>query len=338
MPAPSASNISVVIRTYTEARWDDLVAAVDSVRGQADPPKEIVVVVDHEPRLADRALRHFRDVVVVDNHHARGASGSLNAGVAAARSPIIALLDDDAVATPSWLKNLAAPYRDHQVLGVGGRIIPVWAAGKPAWFPEEFNWVVGCTYRGVPTVASPIRNLIGANMSFRRGVWEDVGGFRMGAVGAGSLLRGEETEFCIRASQSRPDGVWLYEPDAQVYHHQAHARSKWSYFRSICYGQGLTKAQISRLLGSRDGLESERAYTFRTLPAGVVGNVGRAVRHLDLSGLGRAGAIVAGLCFTTAGYVVGVTKHAFSSSTEAVSMTMPVVGPASVTPDVATVE
>lgn len=332
--------MSVVIRTFTEARWDELVAAVDSVRAQVDPPKEIVVVVDHEPRLVDRALARLRDVVVVDNHQSRGASGSLNSGIAAARSPIIALLDDDAVAAPSWLRSLVGHYRDDHILGVGGRIIPVWAAGKPAWFPEEFYWVVGCTYRGVPTIASPIRNLIGANMSFRRSVWEIVGGFRMGvgAVGAGSLLRGEETEFCIRVSQSWPERRWMYEPEAQVYHHQAHGRSKWSYFRSICYGQGLTKAQISRLLGSRDSLDSERSYAFKTLPAGVVGNVGRAVRHLDVSGFGRAGAIVAGLCFTTAGYVVGAAQHAFSSSTEGVAMAMPVVGPASVAPDVATVE
>src|SRR5579859_6423427 len=73
--APSTSNISVVIRTYTEERWDDLVSAVDSVQEQTDPPKEIVVVVDHEPRLVDRVADRFRDVVVVDNHQARGASG-----------------------------------------------------------------------------------------------------------------------------------------------------------------------------------------------------------------------------------------------------------------------
>ena len=47
MVTPFAQDISVVICAYTEDRWDDLVAAVASVQGQSESPREIVVVVDH---------------------------------------------------------------------------------------------------------------------------------------------------------------------------------------------------------------------------------------------------------------------------------------------------
>ena len=45
---------------------------------------------------------------------------------------------------------LVSAYRDPDVLGAGGWIIPAWQLGMPAWFPEEFLWVVGCSYRGLP--------------------------------------------------------------------------------------------------------------------------------------------------------------------------------------------
>ena len=52
--------------------------------------------------------------------------------------------------------------------------------------PREFNWVVGCTHRGMPSTTAPVRNLIGCNMSFRREVFSRIGGFRdqIGRVGA----------------------------------------------------------------------------------------------------------------------------------------------------------
>ena len=49
---------------------------------------------------------------------------------------------------------------------------------RPRFFPAEFDWVVGCTYRGMPEEASVVRNLIGANMSFRRSALEAIGGCR----------------------------------------------------------------------------------------------------------------------------------------------------------------
>ena len=44
--------------------------------------------------------------------------------------------------------------------------------------PSEFDWVVGCTYEGHRSSLGPVRNLIGANMSMRRRVFDSVGGFR----------------------------------------------------------------------------------------------------------------------------------------------------------------
>src|SRR5438105_3338774 len=91
----SALSISVVICAYTEDRWDDVLAAVSSVRGQRVEPHEIIVVVDHNPALYARLKLALPEVIVVPNQQAQGLSGGKNTGVAAARGDIVAFLDDD---------------------------------------------------------------------------------------------------------------------------------------------------------------------------------------------------------------------------------------------------
>lgn len=304
-------DVSVVICAYSEDRWRDLIAAVDSVRVQTIPAREIILVIDHNTRLLERARTQIPGVVLVENREERGLSGARNSGAAAANSTVIAFLDDDALAAPDWLSRLTEHYKDQQVLGVGGAIAPLWAGGRPDWFPDEFDWVVGCSYRGMPRVTAPVRNLIGANMSFRREVMEVTGGFRSGIGRVGEHPVGcEETELCIRARRSWPERVFLYEPRAQVHHRVPASRARWSYFRRRCYAEGLSKALVSRLVGNADGLASERTYTFRTLPQGVARSTAEALLGRHPARLARSGSIVAGLAITTAGYLVGKASTA----------------------------
>lgn len=303
LEAPDMS-VSVVIRTYTDDRWNLFVQAVQSLSAQTRPPNQVVLVVDHNPSLLDRVARTFPEATTVPSA-TRGSAGAWNTGVAHATGGIIAFMDDDAVAAPEWLATLLAPYAAGEVAGVGGTIAPEWLDGRPAWFPAEFQWVVGCTYRGSPERTAPVRNLIGCNMSFRRVALERIGGFReieglghMGAVPVGC----DETELCIRLRREVPGAVLLHEPAAVVRHRVPGARSRFRYFMSRCVLEGRSKAIVSRLVGTQDGLSAESAYTFRILPTGVVHGVADAA-HGDLAGLGRAGAIVAGLGATAGSYM-----------------------------------
>ncbi|HEU5483847.1 MAG TPA: glycosyltransferase, partial [Microlunatus sp.] len=168
----------------------------------------------------------------------------------------------------------------------------------PAWWPDEFGWVVGCSYRGQPTTTSPVRNLMGCNMSLRRTVLVAVGGFDTGLGRHGDNQLGcEETELCIRASQLFPDGLFLHEPAAVVRHHVPRARASWRYFRDRCRAEGVSKARVAHAVGRSAALASEAGYVRRVLPHGVAVNL---LRTLDgeRSALTRAGAIVAGLTLT----------------------------------------
>lgn len=289
---------SVVICAYTEKRWDDLVAAVTSIQQQTCLPDEIIVVVDHNPNLLERVRTQLTGVTAIANQEAQGLGGARNSGLAVAKGDVIAFLDDDAVAAPDWLEQLNVGYQDENVLGVGGAIEPLWASSQPAWFPEEFQWVVGCTYRGMPQSSAPVRNLIGCNMSLRREVFATLGGFRLG-YGC------DETEFCIRVHQQWPQKLLLYNPNAKVKHKVPADRARWSYFRSRCYFEGRSKAVVSWLVGRKAGLDSERSYTLRTLPQGVLRGIADTVLHSDKAGFARAFFIMAGLATTTLGYLSG---------------------------------
>lgn len=289
---------TVVICAHTEERWDDLVAAVDSVRAQEHPADQLVLVIDHNPALLDRARSTFADTVVVENDGPRGESGARNAGVAASTGEVLAFLDDDATAEPGWLGALLAWYADPEVLGVGGAAHPRWDTARPHWFPREFDWVVGCSYRGLPDRAATIRNLMGCNMSFRRSVIDEAGGFYEGLGRTGNDGFGcSETEFCLRARRLL-GGRYVFEPAARIHHRVPAGRTTWRYFAARCRAEGRSKARLAGREGQDQALALERAYVRRTLPRGVL----RGLRDVAPR---RSLAIVAGTGLTATGYLAG---------------------------------
>jgi glucosyl-dolichyl phosphate glucuronosyltransferase len=299
-------HVSVIICAYSDERWNDLVASIDSVRRQTLAPAEIILVIDHNRVLYERARKSFADVRVCENAGARGVSGARNTGIALAMGQLIAFLDDDAVGAPDWLERLSAPFGDARVLGTGGLLEPAWVDQRPAWFPEEYLWVVGCSYRGLPTRRAPVRNPIGGSFCMRREVFEKLGGFQTEMGRVGSVPLGcEETELSIRARRHWRDGCFVFEPDAKVHHKVPPARARWSYFQARCFAEGISKASLTARLGATDGLSAERTYVLRTLPSGVLRGLAHGVITRDVSGFQRAGAIIAGLALTATGYVVG---------------------------------
>ena len=217
-PALTAS-ATVVICAYSEARWGELCAAISSVERQTHPADECLLVIDHNPDLFKRSVEVFPNVKVIENVQATGLAGARNTGVGQASGEVIVFLDDDAWAEPDCLNELLRPYADPSVIGTGGLVVPAWIATPPAWFPKEFYWVIGCSYRGLPETAAPIRNPIGAAMSFRRSVFEEVGLFSANVGRITTVPLGcEETELAIRALRHFEGSKIVHVPSAVVHH------------------------------------------------------------------------------------------------------------------------
>jgi glycosyltransferase involved in cell wall biosynthesis len=303
-------DVSVVICSYDPERWDDLLGAVGSVRAQTAQPLEIILVVDRNDELRRRVGGRFPDLRVVANAHEGGISGARNTGIDQARGEIVVFLDDDAIAEADWLDRLLAAYEDEAVLGVGGQILPLWRFGRPRWFPAEFDWVVGCSYVGLPEARARVRNPIGAALSARRAVLRELGGFdhAMGRVSAEGHTRvsgtADETELCIRATARWPERFWLYEPAARVHHVVPRSRMSWPFFVGRCRMEGTAKALLSQIAGTGQSLAAEQRYVRVTLPLGAARELRCALRG-DPWGVARAGTIVAGTALTAAAYLRG---------------------------------
>jgi GT2 family glycosyltransferase len=296
-------DVSVIVCAYTLDRWDQLTEALRSAAGQLPPPREVILVVDHNPALFARARAEFAGVQVLENAGVPGLSGGRNTGLAAATGEIAVFLDDDAEADVGWLAALLHPYDDENVVATGGRVLPNWETARPRWMPDEFDWVVGCSYRGLPEREAPIRNPIGCSMSLRRLAAVDAGGFRTEVGRVGTIPAGcEETDIAIRLGRLLPGSRVVYAPASTVRHHVPASRARWAYYWSRCYQEGRSKAILSRLEGSAAALSSERSYTLRVLPAGVLRGLSQAVRG-DPGGAQRAAAIVVGLYVTAFGYI-----------------------------------
>jgi glycosyltransferase involved in cell wall biosynthesis len=306
---------SVVICAHTLDRWDDLKRAVESVRNQSTPAREILVVIDNNEALRERATREISGVIVLANAREAGLSGGRMTGADRAMAPVICFLDDDAEADPRWLEELLGAYRDPAAIGAGGPVEPAWRVPPPSWFPDEFRWVVGCTYAGMHVNNGRIRNPIGANMSVRADVLRNAGGFasalgrrKLGFSVSGRATFGnkaescEETEFCIRAARLHPGGYFAYRPGARVHHVVPAQRMTWRYFVHRCLIEGNAKAVLTSLSGSSDGLGSEGRYVREVLPRAVANDL-RAVLRGQAGAARRAGAIVAGLALTAFAYV-----------------------------------
>ncbi|MCW2987114.1 MAG: hypothetical protein JWM24_52 [Solirubrobacterales bacterium] len=302
---PAPPSISVVICAFTLDRIDAIGAAIESLQAQTLPPREIVLSIDHSPELEEVCRIRWPAARVIPNRQKQGLSGARNSGLAESRGEIVAFLDDDAAASPDWLARLAAAYSDPAVLGAGGAVRPAWEEGRPSWFPEEFDWVVGCTHSGMPAQASPVRNLVGANMSFRREALVEVGGFRHELGRIGTLPAGcEETDLCIRVGHRWPGSTILYDPAAAVDHLVPPTRGDLRYFVSRCRGEGRSKAILSGLVGPQSGLLEERSYVRRTLPFGFLRGI-RDTLGGDVHGVARSAMLGVGLLTTAVGYLGG---------------------------------
>ena len=175
-----------------------------------------------------------------------GVSYARNSALAATSAPLIAFIDDDAEAEANWV---LAIYRAFacwpECVALGGPIRPMRSETVPDWWPLEYQSLL--TIIDITTdngwLNGP-RFPAGANCAFRRGVLENVGGFRTDLGAGAELPFGEETEMFLRLLR-QGYGV-RFEPAALVYHQLPLERLTYAYFYQRLYREGRMQATIDR--------------------------------------------------------------------------------------------
>ncbi|MBW4091787.1 MAG: glycosyltransferase [Proteobacteria bacterium] len=263
MPGPE---LSVCICTHN--RPEDVRLCLDGLRAQTLPAErwEILVVDSASAPAQAAALARM----VADHGAARlirldipGLSLARNAGAAAARAPWIAYLDDDAVPTADWgaqaLAALAAPGAPPALLG--GRVLPVWGAPLPGWWPPRLRGVLSIVeaagagaYRspGLPRGLEPC----GANLIVDVAALRAVGGFCPAIGRRGSLLLSDEEVHLARRLQAAGYRT-RYDARLAVHHRIPASRLTPEWLLARLYWQGVSAVLTHRLLGERGAVWRE---------------------------------------------------------------------------------
>jgi glycosyltransferase involved in cell wall biosynthesis len=253
--------VSVVLCTYSTDRHEDYVEAVESALGQAHEPVEVVLVVDGNEEVFERVEDRFGDhdrVILHCNDENRGISHSRTKGAELASGDVVAFLDDDAVAAPDWVEELVGVYESTDAVAVGGRLAGEWVVGEPSFLPEEFYWLVGVTPRGFADHMEEVRNTYGSNLSFRRGVFLEAGGFDENTgLKADSKVQAHEAPVCLRVRENTGNGV-VYNDNAVVYHKIFDYRTDPWWLLDRAFWQGYSKHVMERVLKTDD--DGKRTY------------------------------------------------------------------------------
>jgi glucosyl-dolichyl phosphate glucuronosyltransferase len=238
--------ITVILCTYNRAH--SLGKTLESVVAQSMPPSlqwELLVVdnnsTDSTPEVVKEFERRYPQLVRYTFEPNQGISFARNNGVESGRGQILAFIDDDETADPEWLQNLTAHLLSGDWCGSGGRVVAQWNGCPPRWVSSKNSFICGPLAMFDPDTKGDqlIEPPFGANMAFRREVFEQFGCFRtdLGRSGKG-LLSGEDTEFGRRVMAS---GARLrYEPRAITNHPVEESRVRKRYFLLWWFNKGRT--------------------------------------------------------------------------------------------------
>ena len=115
-------NLSIIIPSHRRA--DLLQLCLASVARFASSGTEVIVVDDGSPRgIISETAGRFSGVTVIRRARAGGFCAAANAGIAAATSPVVELLNDDAEVTAGWADAALAWFADAGVVAVAPLVL-----------------------------------------------------------------------------------------------------------------------------------------------------------------------------------------------------------------------
>ena len=244
-------DMSIVVCSYNRA--DRLSATLQALDRQTIRDRLEVVIVDDAsiPSVdADQVSRYGAKLVRLEVN--KGPAAARNNGAAASFAPIVAFTDDDCRPAPEWASSLLSAYDDRNVGAAGGpvvgssqsRYLERYFICKQPFGPLEatlgrssslmYRFWLYARENIAPRTPAGERDaylLAGANLSFRREVFDVLGGFDDG------IRTGEDGDICYRFHQEFPDLSIRLMPNAVV-EHDYDVRLRDVLRRAMGYGEG----------------------------------------------------------------------------------------------------
>jgi glycosyltransferase involved in cell wall biosynthesis len=253
-------DVSVVVCTYNRAA--SLRDTLDALDAQVTPPElewDLLVVDNNSTDGTPAVVRDFAAATRVPVRHLRvtrlGLSRSRNEGLARTRGAIVAFIDDDVCPARDWVRSVAVAMNEASADMLGGRIVPAWDHAPPAWLADRpalhhALTVLDHDRFAVVVNATQFPTIWGANMAFRREVFDRVGVFdtRRGVRGH-KLYRGEEIDLVSRALVTGCRAV--YDPRVVVRHRVWAHRMRIAYVSRLYFQRAEGEALVQEPPGAR---------------------------------------------------------------------------------------
>jgi glycosyltransferase involved in cell wall biosynthesis len=249
-------NVSIIICTYNRA--ESLKETLSHVKNLNIPSHydwEVIVVDNNSADNTRDVVTQLQDTwpnLRYEFESQQGLSFARNRGIACSTGDTLFFTDDDVLPEPDWIEKSLRGLEKYKADACGGFIAPIWGKSPPAWLTEKFYGFLAIrTDRTADYIIDKSSQLpFGANMAFRRSVFNEFGGFDINRGRKGNVLAsGEDGEMFERLLTA--GGKVVFIADAKVHHKIEDFRLTKKYFRKWRY-------QTSRNIALSKGLPGER--------------------------------------------------------------------------------
>lgn len=246
---PDQYLISIVICTYNRDKF--LPLALESLTRQSLQTKEWeLILIDNNCTDSTASIcKTFIEKNPEINcsyylEKAQGLSHARNRGIVLAKGTYISFIDDDAVACPEYLneiKQFTESFPDATL--IGGRIFPRFEGEEPRWISPILMPIFSTLNLGEQSKKlTGKRYPVGANMIFKREVFETIGMFNpeLGRVGK-NMMGGEEKDIYYRIIKA--GGSIYYAPKPFVHHIIPIERATKTFIEKQAIGVGMSERE-----------------------------------------------------------------------------------------------
>lgn len=248
--------ISVIICTYNRDKY--IFNALECLAKNDFPYDgyEIVLVENNCTDNTESEVERFRSSYPDVNFKycvetSQGLSYARNRGIAEAEGDVLVFLDDDAFTGADYLSNLSRQLDEHpEIDSFGGKITPLFENGKePDWLCKwSLSWVSGLDI-GDSLVRFSKGFPIGANMGFRKKVFDICGDFNVSLGRSSKNLMGGEEKDMFQRIRGKGFGIF-YLPGIEVKHVIPESRTTLEYVSKLGKGVGASERLRTKAEGT----------------------------------------------------------------------------------------
>ena len=246
-----------------------------------------------------------------------GANKARNTGARAARGDVLIFIDDDIVVQPNFVETHIAAHLIYKPGVVGGPVELEYELSRPTWMTKDFEgYLARVDFEHTRGMAYEVFKawplhvpIVSANMSIRKDVFNDLGGFdeSQGYSGRSLLAANDELRLVTEAAEKCVPGVIMI--NNPVRHLIPTQRCTVDYLTRRAYGQGVADFRSMSLMKPK--MTRLEVFEYLTINCSDIFHVGSGDAYLSYDKLDRPSRMFATATFTRIriSYIQGIMSQ-----------------------------